>query len=194
MQFIEYALIPEKPSGFRPVPGLILALVILVSGRTAESFELPGPLRGWGGTKSGVELPETIAQIGPIEATAAVALVEGIALGNAWLAREIPIPYGVGMIVLSPFASIKGLNRWGNAALLAGVAGLGLYDALNHSQDSRPRKERFWINYAAIHLIILPAYGVDYLTGGKGKAAVSRVSSSIDVDPSRGFLLVTTRY
>jgi len=162
---------------------------------TAESISLPEMFGGYGGMVSKPELPVTEAQIGPIEGVMALALVESLALGNAWMAREVPIPYGVGMMVLSPMAAMKNINVWGNATLMAGVAGLGLYDALNHGKEPAMRKKRFWVTYAAIHLVIIPAYAVDYLTGGISQDESRRtISTSLDFDVESTAFLVTTHF
>ena len=173
--------------------GILFGFMLLSC--AAESISLPEIFGGYGGMVSKPELPVTEAQIGPIEGVMAVALVESLALGNAWMAREVPTPYGVGMIVLSPMAAMKNINSWGNATLMAGVAGLGLYDALNHGKEPAMRKKRFWVTYAAIHLVIVPAYAVNYLTGGVGQDESSRtVSARMDFDPDRTAFVVTTRF
>jgi len=181
-----------KMVSMRWIAALILSSSASISASRVYSAEFPGAL---GDTPSGGELRVVPAKLGPVEVVLAGAMVEGLALGNAWLAREFPVPYGAGMVVLSPFASMKNLNGWGNFALMSGVAGLGLYDALNHSQEPGRRKARFWATYACVHLIIIPAYLVDYLTGGKGlDGSHPRASTGIDVDPVRGLILLSARY
>jgi len=160
----------------------------------SAALGLPGFLGGASSVKA-PDVPEANvvnANIGPFESIVALAMVEGLALGNAWLAREVPVPYGIGMVVLSPFATMKNLNGWGNATLIAGVIGLGLYDALNHGQDKAWRDRRFWVTYAGLHLILLPAYTMDFLTGGKqGDRSRRRISSSLDLDPGHGAVMLT---
>jgi len=184
------------------VPRLIWVLVFAVMGQFPAGRVEAGWLPGFsGGSVSGKgapadpDLPDTAANIGTAETVLAVAVVEGLALGNAWLAREAPVPYGVGMIVLSPLASMKNLNGWGNAALMAGVAGLGVYNYRNRGTEPARRRERFWVTYAGIHLVILPAYGADYLTGGKhDEQAGSSFSPSLEYDPDRGVFMLTAGF
>jgi hypothetical protein len=180
---------------------VLLSLLVISPGFTAGTAEAGWTDSVshffWGGDKkaSGPDLPETTANVGPFEMVLAVAMVEGLALGNAWLAREAPLPYGIGMMALSPLATTSRLNGWGNGALMAGAFGIGLYNAISHGREPDTRRKRFWVTYAALHLILVPAYGLDYLTGGAGGGAPGgRNQAALDFDPERGMLVLSAGF
>ena len=114
-----------------------------------------------------VEVSSGTRKFTVLEKTAMFVAVEGLVWLNASAAKNAPELYGSVLIVLSPLSVSPSSNKYGAAAGLAGVAGLGVYNLLDAGRGRDAEKRRFWTTFAGIHAVGIITTAVTASTGGK---------------------------
>lgn len=135
-----------------------------------------------------------------VGAAVALALVEGALVGYSSLAAHWPRETGWTMVGLSPIVFLgsmgfHGDDPWPGVVGCAGIAGLGLYEALELSGGRYSRADRFRRSLVGLNAIGV-AIGVTVgLTGNeKPKASTPRVAFGVDAGSEAPKLLVGGRF
>jgi hypothetical protein len=125
-----------------------------------------------------------------------VSLVEGLFAAYSAAAAAWPQPVGWSQVVLAPLAvgMQNSADNWMvGAGFGAGVAGLGLYNALELRSSQYSRSERFWLNMAGWHA----ALGCGLITGwifGPALPGEPKVAITVAPRPGGPLLLVSGRF
>lgn len=121
------------------------------------------------------------------------ALTGGVLYFDAWAAKEYPVAVGGSLVLLSPLAASDKLNDWGNATLVAGVIGIGLYNLRNTDDDTHSENDRFRRTFYSLPLIVVAAKSIDYVTGGTEKKS-DDISADLKIGKGQELLVLTWRF
>jgi len=125
-----------------------------------------------------------------------VGLLEGMFAAYSAAAAAWPQPVGWSQVVLAPLAvgMQNSPDNWVvGAGFGAGIAGLGLYNALELRSSQYSRTERFWLNMAGWHA----AMGCGLVAGwifGPGLPGEPGVAITVAPRPDGPLLLVSGRF
>lgn len=115
-------------------------------------------------------------------------LLEGLVAINSAMASEEPEAFGVALALLSPLGASNNVSETTNWAGIGSAFSLGLYNAIELSNEKYSKHDIFIRNVYGWHAFALVTGVTEYLTGEK------IASDNVAVIPKHDGLLVSFNY